>query len=103
MLHQGAYRFVASGGPKNYELRFVRVVDGRSQLIVAFHSPSGARQIAWPPRVLWIGDLDRDGRPDFFADIHMFETPGDWVLYLSSAARTGELVHRVAEFHGMDC
>jgi len=98
---QSAFRFVALGGDTSYTLRLVRLLDGRSQDLVSYH---GRWQIAWPPKILWIGDLDRDGKPDFFADVHMFEIPpADWVLYLSSAAGPNELVHRVAEFQSVVC
>jgi hypothetical protein len=102
-IAERAYRFTASGDSINYELRLVRVADGRSQQIVTYHAQRPTTRIVVPPHIIWIGDLDRDGQPDFFADIHMFETPGHWVLYLSSQAGSGELLHRVAEFQGEDC
>jgi len=33
----------------------------------------------------------------------MSELAGHWTLCLSSAARSGEIVHRVAEFQGESC
>jgi len=57
-------------------------------------------------RLLWCccsRHIDGDGKPDLFADLKMFETPGKWALYLSSAAGAGELVEKVAEFAAVDC
>jgi len=59
--------------------------------------------VALVPRVEWVGDLDRDGRPDILIDDNMGELGGHWVLYLSSSARQGELVHAVASFSGGHC
>ncbi len=55
------------------------------------------------PHVVWVGDLDRDGKPDLLVDEDMNESAGHLVLYLSSAARAGEIAHRVAEYWGVDC
>jgi len=101
----GAHAFVlvATGDAANYELRLVRSADNKAQTLVAFHAHGNPWRIAWSPKVLWIGDLDHDGQPDLFVDVHMFETPGDWVLFLSSRADQDELVHQAAEFRGVDC
>ncbi len=107
-MGDGAFRLVATGGGpgqevRNYELRLVGLTVGLSQPIVAFHAREGMNGIAWPPEIIWIGDIDGDGKPDLFADLTMFETPGKWALYLSSTAGAGELVRKVAEFDGVDC
>jgi hypothetical protein len=102
------FRLVATGGGpgpavRNYELRLVSLKVGSSQPIVAYHARERMPDMAWPPEIIWIGDIDRDGQPDLFADLKMFETPGQWALFLSSAAGPGELVRKVAEFDGVDC
>ena len=95
------FQLAAAGGDTSYTLRVVRVADGRSQELVSYH---GHAQMAWPAKVLWVGDLDGDGQPDFFVDVALFEIPpADWVLFLSRAARPGELVGKVAEFRGEVC
>jgi hypothetical protein len=55
------------------------------------------------PKIIWIGDLDRDGKPDLFLDVNTTELAGHWVLYMSSGAAPRELVSQVAEYHGVDC
>jgi len=101
------FRFQARGSPglqpRNYELSLVDRMAGLTQRIVTYHAPHGRDGIAWPPDVIWIGDLDGDGKLDFFADLKMFETPGQWALFLSSAAQPGELVRKVVQFDGMTC
>lgn len=47
-------------------------------------------------KILWVGDLDCDGSPDFIVDTSdKYEYLGA-ELFLSSAAEEGELVHLVA-------
>ncbi|HEY6785024.1 MAG TPA: hypothetical protein VI159_08725, partial [Gemmatimonadales bacterium] len=103
----GRYSFVAVGTAgadvREYELRLADLDRGTSQSIVAFHGSKDMNPMAWPPEIIWVGDIDRDGKPDLFADLKMFETPGKWVLYLSSAAGRGELVRKAVEFDGVDC
>lgn len=48
------------------------------------------------PGLLWMGDLDRDGRPEFLLNRSISESGTDLALYLSSAAKEGELVGLVA-------
>jgi hypothetical protein len=55
------------------------------------------------PSLLWMGDLDRDGRPDLVLEDSMSEIEAHYVLYLSSAALVHELVHPVAGFHRGSC
>lgn len=54
------------------------------------------------PTINWVGDLDRDGRPDFLIDEQPY--PGGLlILYLSSLAEEGEIVHRTAELVHASC
>ena len=49
--------------------------------------------------MLWVGDLDRDGKLDFYLDFYTFEKGGyDSGLFLSSEAEKGDLVKQVAAF-----
>ena len=52
--------------------------------------------------VLWIGDLDRDGKPDLFLDISR-ENQSGYTLFLSSHAEKGKLVKEVAAFGTVGC
>jgi hypothetical protein len=48
----------------------------------------------------WIGDLDHDGKPDIYCDL----TGEGSALFLSSKAKKGSLVEKVAEFYWQeDC
>lgn len=47
------------------------------------------------PAVRWIGDLDRDGRLDVLLDAEPYPN-NRWILFLSSEAGDGEIVHQVA-------
>jgi len=54
------------------------------------------------PAILWIGDLDRDGRLDIFLDATVYPS-GHYILYLSSEAGKGEIVRKVAEMISPGC
>jgi hypothetical protein len=48
------------------------------------------------PSIRWVGDIDRDGKPDILLDACPY--PGSLLmLFLSSEAEEGEIVHKVAE------
>ncbi len=55
------------------------------------------------PRIFWAGDLDGDGKTDLFLDISKYEINSHFVLYLSSAAKEGELVGLVGEWITLGC
>lgn len=55
------------------------------------------------PKLVWAGDLDRDGRLDALLDLTTHYAGHLYVLFLSSAARRGQLVERVAEFPVSGC
>jgi hypothetical protein len=48
--------------------------------------------------VLWVGDLDADGKPDLLIDTGNHYTVMEYSLYLSSCAQNDELVRCVAQF-----
>ncbi len=52
-----------------------------------------------PPELLWAGDLDRDHRVDVLQGHGQYH----YVLFLSSAAKSGDLVARVAIFRTTTC
>jgi hypothetical protein len=55
------------------------------------------------PSVLWAGDLDRDGRLDLLLDASWHYNVFAPTLYLSSAAKEGQLVAKVATFRSAGC
>lgn len=56
-----------------------------------------------PPKILWSGDLDRDGHADLLIDLGFHENVTEYVLFLSSLANPGELVGRAASFRHGGC
>lgn len=55
------------------------------------------------PTVIWAGDLDRDGQLDLLLDTSDHYNQYAPTLYLSSAARKGQLMARVALFRSTGC
>jgi hypothetical protein len=53
--------------------------------------------------VLWAGDLDGDGRIDLLMTMSDKYSAYPRQLFLSGAAKAGELVHQVAEFDDLSC
>jgi hypothetical protein len=56
-----------------------------------------------PPRVVWAGDLDRDGRPDLLADLTTDYVGHMYVLYVSSLAPKGQFVVEATRFPVTGC
>ena len=55
------------------------------------------------PEFVWAGDIDRDGKVDVLLNITNHYVVTHLVLYLSSAAKEGELVGKVAEHKTAGC
>ncbi len=53
--------------------------------------------------LFWVGDLDRDGKPDFYLDLFEGENVNNNVLFLSSKAEKGKLIKKVAYFWTTGC
>ncbi len=51
----------------------------------------------------WVGDLDRDGQPDFYFDLYIHDNVLYKNLFLSSEAERGKLVKKVAVFSTTGC
>jgi hypothetical protein len=56
-----------------------------------------------PPRVVWAGDLDRDGVPDLILDMPDGDVGGHLFLFLSSMATSDQLVSPVASHSFPGC
>lgn len=55
------------------------------------------------PTLLWAGDLDRDGRLDMIMNLTNHYNVDLYALFLSSEAKPGELVKKVAVFRTVGC
>jgi hypothetical protein len=53
--------------------------------------------------VLWVGDLDGDGKPDFYVDSTWHYNISHKVLWLSSLAKPGQIVGKAAVFTTIGC
>jgi len=53
------------------------------------------------PGVIWAGDLDKDGKLDLFMDMTRSERSVGYALFLSSAAKEGEFVGKVATWEAV--
>jgi hypothetical protein len=53
--------------------------------------------------LIWAGDLDKDGKPDFYFDLYVHDNVLDKYLFLSSKSGKGKLVEIVAEFWTSGC
>jgi hypothetical protein len=72
--------------------------DGIEQIIYSGHT-SGYE--SW--YLVWVGDLDGDGKLDFYANIPTYDNFFQNRLFLSSKAKPGDLVKQVALFHQTGC
>lgn len=81
---------------RDYALRLSKGTGGQGGQQVLLSLPEFSSHSG--PRIVWAGDLDRDGKPDFILDRQQFYTRRDIALFLSSAAQDGELVGLVAEW-----
>jgi hypothetical protein len=73
---------------------------GRSQELV---SVKGADPGEDSIEVLWVGDLDADGKLDLLLDTGNHYNVTEYSLYLSSCAQKDELVRCVARFRSVGC
>ncbi|HUT53698.1 MAG TPA: hypothetical protein VM658_09920 [bacterium] len=82
---------------RDYELEIIRG-DKRQTLLALDQFYDGVS-----PRLLWAGDLDRDGRTDFFFDLSTQENVRLFTLYPSSRAAPPGLAGKAAEFRHVGC
>ena len=54
-------------------------------------------------RLLWAGDLDRDGKLDLYVSVTQHYNVSERKLFLSSQADEGQLVKEVADFVTSGC
>lgn len=103
---------------QEYELKVIKARNPDGQRILALSLESmGVRQILYTVRtwdeypssrapewsgqvgrLFWVGDIDRDGKPDFYMELTGHENSVWKALFLSSEAAKGEHVKLSAEF-----
>ncbi len=90
------------GKNKNQEdiLALVLENDGISQTI---HSIKYFEEGDYLGSLYWAGDLDRDGKPDFYFSLYFHDNVEYKNLFLSSQAPKGKLVKKVATFSTTGC
>ena len=83
----------------NYSLRLSRQSGDvvMSQVLVSIPEPREQDG----PELLWAGDLDRDGKLDLLYNLSSFYIDTELALFLSSAAKEGELVGLVARWNAV--
>lgn len=72
--------------------------DSASQVIAAFDGLDDSI-----PVLVWAGDIDGDGKLDLLLDLTNHYNVSQYTLFLSSAAKTGELVRKVTDFRIVGC
>jgi hypothetical protein len=109
-------------GGKTYELKVVKAQntqgdrilalllegDGKRQLIHTFwtrgEGEHGEKEwLGSVGKLYWIGDLDRDNKPDLYLSLFAHETIYEAYLLLSSKADQGDLVKKAALFSTNGC
>jgi hypothetical protein len=73
--------------------------NGKEQVLR--YLPDGCNDCGWT--LYWAGDLDQDGKLDFFFDLSDHYNVSDERLYLSSYAPAGQLVKLAADFWTNGC
>jgi hypothetical protein len=96
------YNIAASGyqkgeSIKNYEITLYG--EDESQRIVL--RPNA--YVDGLPSIMWVGDLDRDNKPDLLIDLSDHYNASEPTLFLSSYASNKELVQRVAYHRSTGC
>lgn len=74
--------------------------DGKSQVI---HSIKSFEEGDYLGSVYFVGDLDNDNKPDFYFDLYYHDNVAYKNLFLSSKAKKGKLIGKVATFSTTGC
>lgn len=107
---------------KVYELKVIKAKNKRGEHILALQLESdGVKQLLhtfWTRRegeygeknwlgsvgtLYWVGDLDRDGKPDFYLSLFAHEIIYEAFVLLSSEAEKGKFVKKAALFSTSGC
>lgn len=79
--------------------KLILTVNGRKQVLR--NLTNGGNDAFWT--LYWVGDLDADGKLDFYIDLTDHYNVADKRLFLSSQAKNGRLVGEVASFVTVGC
>jgi len=100
-------------GGEVYTLKIEEAINKKQEKILALVLESnGARQVLHTMNeeytnylgvLYWAGDLDRDQKPDFYMELYVNDNVTFRNLYLSSEARSGDLIKKVAYFLTTGC
>jgi hypothetical protein len=77
------------------------VLESAGQQQILRYLPDGCNDCGWS--VEWVGDLDMDGKLDFYLDLNGHYNSYEPTLFLSSSAKKGKLLGIFAGFHGVGC
>jgi hypothetical protein len=101
------YRCSSAPDPDGFvDCALVLEGEGISQALAsfpAFDAGGGVNSLDVEQYVVFAGDLDHDGKLDLLANVSGHWNEWHPALFLSSAARDGELVARVAEMSAVGC
>ncbi len=106
VLEEGFYRLIAYGDVREDDLVYnyrLKLFGGDPQITQQLDAaPSLSFLDSGVPRLLWAGDLDRDGKLDLLLDLSHHYNETAMTLFLSSQAESGQMVKKVATFlvHG---
>lgn len=100
-------------GGKKYTLKVIEAINKKQEKILALVLESnGAKKVLHTMKeeytnylgvLYWAGDLDRDQKPDFYMELYVNDNVTFRNLYLSSEARSGDLIKKVAYFLTTGC
>jgi len=95
-------------GVNEYTLRVIKAKNkNNAEILALILEGEGKRQIIHTVQtkesfdvgsLYWVGDLDSDGKPDFYLDLYYSDYILEQTLFLSSKAENGKLIKAVASF-----
>ncbi|MDQ3089299.1 MAG: hypothetical protein M3Q78_12005 [Acidobacteriota bacterium] len=95
-------------GINEYTLRVIKAKNkNNAEILALILEGEGKRQIIHTVQtkesfdvgsLYWVGDLDSDGKPDFYLDLYYSDYILEQTLFLSSKAENGKLIKAVASF-----